>query len=156
MAVPLSQAIALRATLRARDEFSRALRALPPARLLWQPGGLAPHALRIAAHCATSNLFLAAVFSGTELPYRTEDDRRAAIDECATLERAEALLNRSVTAVCDAIVTVPDRRLDDPVSMPWGERMPLALGLLSPCEHMQYHLGQLNLIQTLLGDDDYH
>jgi uncharacterized damage-inducible protein DinB len=152
----LTQEVALNATLRTRDDLARALRALPADRLRWQPGDIAQNALRVVAHCATTNLFFAAALSGAPLPYRTHEEQEAAVQSCDTLEKAEAFLNRSVTAVCDVIVSLPESRLSEPMVMPWGERIPLAQGLLSPSYHMQYHEGQLNYLQTLLGDDEYH
>lgn len=156
MSAPLAQQVALTAALRARDELVRAAKAVPAGRRMWQPGGVARHSVRIVAHCATSNFFLAAVFASAPLPYRTHEDQEAAMDACAGLDQAEQLLNRSVAAVCDAIVAIAADRLNEIMIMPWAERMPVALGLISPALHMQHHTGQINYIQSLLGDDEHH
>ncbi|MCC6729629.1 MAG: DinB family protein [Chthonomonadales bacterium] len=152
----LSQEVALSATLRAADDLARAARAVPPERHRWQPGGVARNLLWILAHCAAENRFFAAIYSGAPLPYRTQDEREAAVGACDTLERAQSFLGTSVTELCNAIAALPDNRLSELMVMPWGERLPMALGLLAPAQHMQYHQGQVNLIQALLGDDEHH
>lgn len=156
MSVTLSQQVALAATLRMRDDLIRAARAVPTERHNWSPGGVARNTIYLVAHCAATNLFFAAIFSSSPLPYQTTEEREAAVEGCETIDQAEALLNRSVTAVCDAIVALPEQRIGEQMVMPWGERMPVALSLLAPANHMQYHEGQINYLQTLLGDDEYH
>lgn len=152
----LSQEVALSAALKAREDFVRAARAVPEARRQWCPGALTPHVIHIVAHAAAANTFLAAIIGDQPLPYRTQDEQSAAVEGCTTLEMAETFLNRSVTAVCDAIATVAPERLAEQIMMPWGERMSLALSLMAPAQHMRYHEGQVNYIQVLLGDDEYH
>jgi hypothetical protein len=156
MPIHLCQEAALSAALKAREDLVRAARAVPEMRLLWCPGAVARHTLQIVTHCAASNMFLAAVIAELPLPYRTQEEEDAAIESCVTLDLAESFLNRSVTAVCDAIAAVSETRLSQQVAMPWGERMSVAISLLSPSQHMRYHEGQINFIQTLLGDDEYH
>jgi uncharacterized damage-inducible protein DinB len=156
MPLHLCQEVAVKATLRTHDDLARAARAVPENRRLWQAGGVSQNTLRIVTHCATANLLLAAAFTGQPVPYLTQEEREKAIAACDTLDKAEAFLNRSVTAVCDAIVSLPESHLSELIIMPWGERMPVALSLLSPSYHMQYHEGQINYIQTLLGDDEFH
>ena len=152
----LSQEVALTATLRARDDLLRAAEALPPERHGWRVGGVSRSAIQIVAHCAATNLFQAAALSGAPLPYLTREEQEREVASCATMADALAFLNRSVKAVCDAIVAMAPERMTEPMVLPWGERMPVALGLLAPSYHMQYHEGQINLIQRALGDDEYH
>lgn len=156
MSLPLSLEVALRVTLRARDDLIRAARAIPSENHMWRPSDLAHNVVEIVAHCAAANQFFAAVITGAPIPFRTQEEREAAVQACDTLDKAEAFLNQSVTAVCDAIVSMPEDRLHEQMVMPWGERMTVAQGLLSPSFHMQYHEGQINFIQVLLGDTDYH
>lgn len=156
MSEALCQEVALTATLRARDDLARAARAVPPDRQLWVPGGATRHTVYIVAHAAAVNRFFAAALAEQPLPYRSIDEREAAARGCATLEQAETFLNRSVTAVCNAIVSLPAERVAATMIMPWGERMLVALGLLAPAQHMMYHVGQVALIQNMLGDREDH
>ena len=152
----LSLEVALTSVLRSRDSLSRAANAVPADKLLWRPGGVSAHTVHIVAHAATANETFAAVFTGGPMPYLTQVDRDSAVAACDTLEKAEYLLNRSVTSICDGIVLLSEERLAQPAIMPWGERLPFAAALLAPAMHMQYHEGQISYIQTLLGDDNYY
>jgi uncharacterized damage-inducible protein DinB len=152
----LSQEVALMATLRARDDLVRAVEALPADRYGWRPGRVSRTAIQVVAHCAATNLFQAAALSGAPLPYLTREEEERAVAACSTMAEAVAFLQRSVAAVCDAIVGMRREGLDAPMVLPWGERMPTALGLLSSSQHMHYHAGQVNLMQLLLGDDEQH
>jgi hypothetical protein len=156
MPIHLTQEAALTAALKAREDLVRVARAVPEERRFWCPAAIARHTVEILAHCAASNTFLAAVIGEHALPYRTQEEEDAAIEACTNLDLAEMFLNRSVTAVCDAIATVSESRLSQQIAMPWGERMTVALSLLSPSQHMRYHEGQINYIQTLYGDDEHH
>jgi uncharacterized damage-inducible protein DinB len=46
--------------------------------------------------------------------------------------------------------------LDREVTMPWGATFPIATAIFLPASHMTYHDGQINYIQTLLGDAKFH
>jgi|GEM_PF-943872 uncharacterized damage-inducible protein DinB len=148
--------VAIRATLRSRDNLSRSAEAIPPDKRLWSPSEYMPHCVGIVAHCATSNLFFASAYTGSPLPYLTKTEKEEAIAACDTLEKAIHFLNSSVNKICDNLSSIIDERLEENIIMPWGERMPLALGLLAPANHMDYHDGQLNTYQLFLGDLDPH
>lgn len=148
--------IALLAVQRAHSDLERNARAVPAHLHQWLPGGHARTLVQIVAHCGVWNHFLAAVIGRLPLPYRTKDEEDAAIAACETLEAALALLNTGTAAVQESIRGVNDAFLASTVTMPWGERLPAAIGLLLPAQHMHYHDGQISLMQLLTGDDDYH
>lgn len=141
---------------RAADDLLRTAEAVPVERRLWRPGGVAQHVVHILAHCGATNRFYAAVIAGELLPYRTQDERDEAIADCDTFPKATAFLNTSVDRLRASIEALSPEQAGQPMVMPWGERLPAALGLMAPVEHMRYHEGQINLIQMLLGDDEYH
>jgi hypothetical protein len=62
----------------------------------------------------------------------------------------------SAQIVCDAIDSLSDADLEGDIQMPWGFVMPAAVAIFLPDSHMSYHDGQLNYIQTLLGDTKFH
>jgi uncharacterized damage-inducible protein DinB len=148
--------VALKATIRSRDDLARAANAISADRRLWRPGEYMNSAVEIVAHSAATNRLFASAFSGEPLPYLTRAEKDAAIRACDTMEKSMDFLNFSVSTVCDTLVKIQDEQLPENIIMPWGERIPLALGILSPAFHMEYHQGQLNAIQLLSGDEDYH
>lgn len=112
--------------------------------------------IEIVAHCAAQARFHAAVISGTPLPYRTADDLSRATDQSRTLDDALGFLEASVGELLAAIGDLPDARLSEEMTMPWGERVPVPFGMVSGALHIQYHLGQVGQLQTMLGDDEEH
>jgi len=156
MSAEVARQAAIAALAREQENLLRAAAAVPPDKHAWFSGGISRNTVEIVAHAAATNMFLASVIAGGPLPYRTQDEQRAAIDACTTLAQADAFLRQSVRAVGDAVTGIPPSRLTEQMTMPWGEKMPVALGLMTPAMHMAYHEGQISFIQALLGDDEYH
>jgi uncharacterized damage-inducible protein DinB len=156
MQLHLCQRVALEMTLRAGKALTQAVRAMPAEGLTWKPHDASRHALSLMGHCAVTNLVYAAVLANAPLPFRSQAESDAAIERCSTLPKASAYLQRSLTRLCDTLIAIPADRLTEMVILPDGERMPSALAMLVPASHMQYHLGQINYLQTLMGDEEYH
>jgi uncharacterized damage-inducible protein DinB len=152
----LCQRVALEMTLRAGEELTKAVRALPPEGLTWKPHAAARHALSLMGHCAVTNLVYACVLANAPLPFRSQAESDDAINRCDTLSKASASLQHSLTRLCDTLIALPADRLTEMVLLPDSERMPAALAMLVPANHMQYHVGQINYLQTLMGDQEYH
>ncbi len=156
MSAEMSRQVAISAVRRYSDELIREAHALPPERHGWIVGGVARTPIQIVAHCGTICRFFSAVVSGDPLPYRGHDDQEAAISACTTMDAAVQLLTEGAALLVSVYEALPDARFDEQMIMPWGERQPVPLGLLSPAFHMRYHEGQICYIQTLLGDDEFH
>lgn len=156
MPAEMSRMVAIAAVQKYASELAREADAIPPDRHHWIAGGVARTPVQIVAHCATMCRFFAAVVTGDPLPYRGQEEQDAAINACSTMAAAIQMLDESARMLVSAYVSLPDSRFDELMVMPWGERVPVPVGLLSPAFHMSYHQGQLCYIQTLLGDDEYH
>jgi hypothetical protein len=89
-----------------------------------------------------------------------EVDEKQLISEyngrCATREGATSELQRSVPEFVAALAGADDERLCSMVTAPCGDTMPLSILAHIASSHLWYHDGQLNYIQSLLGDKDYH
>ncbi len=77
-------------------------------------------------------------------------------DDCATREGAAASLSASVEAFCAALLAASDDSLNAEVMPPWQVPAPLFMVAQIATSHIWYHDGQINYIQTLLGDDKVH
>lgn len=77
-------------------------------------------------------------------------------NRCATREGASSEIKRCVPAFVDALNQADDARLQSMVTAPWGAEMPLMMVAHVVTSHLWYHDAQLNYIQCLLGDGDYH
>ena len=71
----------------------------------------------------------------------------------AITNRQEAIeeFQSGVSRLAAAIRDVPDDKLDVMLKSPW-EESPIAIWLTYAATHNQYHIGQMNYIQTLYGD----
>lgn len=75
---------------------------------------------------------------------------------CSTKDGGAAELLRATTAFVAALAQADDERLASMETVPWGDTMPVAMVAHIATSHIWYHDGQLNFIQSLLGDGDYH
>jgi len=71
----------------------------------------------------------------------------------AITNREEAVheMQGSVGRLAAAIRAVPDDKTDQAVKAPWQEA-PIGFWMTYAAGHNQYHIGQMNFIQTLYGD----
>lgn len=93
------------------------------------------------------NYKIAAAFRG--------EDYQEKIGE-TDLEKLKGLVISSAEEVCKAIDSLTDEQLAGLIKMPWGQEFPGAAAIFLPSSHMNYHDGQINYIQLLLGDTKFH
>lgn len=75
---------------------------------------------------------------------------------CSTRDGATAEMQRSVPAFVEALAQASDELLGSTVTAPWGAELPLMMMAHVASSHVWYHDAQLNYIQCLLGDGEYH
>lgn len=70
-------------------------------------------------------------------------------------DKAASELKSSVSDVASALRATPAEKKDQLMTTPFGE---MKLGDVADIAamHLMYHSGQLNYIQTICGDDDFH
>lgn len=148
----------VRQTQRALEEVLRAFEALPEDKRDWKPAEHSRSAMSQLQEIAVVPVFHEMLLQGSGLPdgfHRDLQARAAALtsfDEC----RSEAV--RATAALCGAIASFPDERLDEEVTLPFGPGMTMTMADVLTQHHwnMVYHLGQINYIQTMLGDREMH
>ena len=77
-------------------------------------------------------------------------------EACATKEGTVAKLASSSAAFSVALAGASDEALNSMVTPPWKMDAPLYILANIAVSHLWYHDGQLNYIQSLLGDDQVH
>lgn len=90
---------------------------------------------------------------------RTTDEKQLIAEyqaRCSTRDGAQAELSRCVPAFVEALKSASDEKLGSMVTAPWGSELPLMMMAHVASSHLWYHDGQLNYMQCLLGDGDYH
>lgn len=73
-----------------------------------------------------------------------------------SLQASREAFNKGVQDLSEAILATSDDDLDTEISAPWG--MPTTKGklILHSIAHAMYHLGQLNQMQLIKGDEEVH
>ncbi|NIM06015.1 MAG: hypothetical protein GTN69_01475 [Armatimonadetes bacterium] len=130
-----------------------ALEHIPEERREWCAGGCAKTPMAIYRECARAYLWAAETIRGNEVNWDLLAPR---VEDCPDFESAKAALEKNQSEFFAALEEIDESRLAEMVKMPWGEELSLGQYILLPSYHTCYHVGQLNYIQTLLGDAEFH
>lgn len=125
---------------------------IPEEKFAFCPMGCAKTARDILAEIAIVNVMLAKALTGAE----KDEEFARRVEQASTLAELGELMSESAAVVVDAIDSLSEADLDKEVTMPWGATFPLWQAIFLPTSHMTYHDGQINYIQTLLGDSTFH
>jgi len=130
---------------------------IPEEKFAFCPMGCAKTVEGILKEVAGTNARIAASLRGEDpassASYLQFEKR---VGEASGLDVLGRLVIESGDLVCRAIDGIPEADLDKPVKMPWGAMFPASAAIFLPASHMSYHDGQVNYIQTLLGDAAFH
>jgi hypothetical protein len=132
----------------------RSVRALPTDKLDWKPMGNGRSAIDQLAECASSPQIMMRALSGKGYSYEEED--RALKNSLKTIEEAERCLREGNAKLLEMIRAMPDEKLAEQIHLPWGDIWRLAEVANMHYWNLVYHVGQINYIQTLLGDFEMH
>jgi len=143
------------------EDVLRAAAALPPDRLAWQPAETSRSALNQLQELAVSASWFLPILSEGHFPEfgdhaRRETERiRESLD---TLEKCRDQARDGTAQLCQAIAQFPDGRLEDEILVPFGGGMTLTMAdvLGLHAWNLTYHLGQINYLQTMIGDREMH
>ncbi len=122
-----------------------------PDRLHWEPtgegGAKGRSVLDQIAECIGVNFRFAALLRGEPAPEAPLAPQSAA--------EAEQQLTASAGALAATIRALSDDALESAIPMPRGPLLTRS-AMLAPFRNMAYHAGQINFIQTLAGDTEFH
>lgn len=148
-------------TQRAMNDLLRAIEALPADKVDWKPCETSRSALSQLKEVAMSPQFFIHVIKHGSMPdmkdhaKSTEDQiRNDLVDAAATKVR----VMETTAELCSAISEFPDDDLDQEMVLPFGGGMVMTMAEILGLHawNMTYHYGQINYIQTLLGDTEMH
>lgn len=140
-------------TQKATKDLLVALQYTPDDRLDWVPMGSAKTPRAIIVECAAGYKWLAAVLRGEE--YAAEVWGNAQKGEYPTREVLGEYVRASEAELLSAIESLTAEQLCERRRVFWGEETVGDL-LWTGAWHTNYHVGQLNYIQTLWGDTEMH
>ena len=146
--------------LRAKERLARALATTPDERIHWSPSPTARTPLQQVAHCAMSIAGIHGMLVGKPFPYAgiAEFDTalRAAEREFTTREQVLGLLEQTSAEYLTWLEALTPEQFASTVHTPFGQTVPMAVGLGFPAYHTLGHIAQVDYIQTIYGDQDWH
>ncbi len=139
-------------TMRQAELIVKDAKYIPEDKFCFCPAGCAKTAKDILAEIARSNVML-----GVAIACAAPDEEfNKRVDQATTLEALGKLVIESAEKACLVLDSLSEADLDREVTMPWGAKFRIGEAILLPISHMTYHDGQINYIQTLLGDSCFH
>jgi hypothetical protein len=145
--------------VRAKERMIRVLTTTPDDKINWSPGPCARTPLQQVAHGAMSIPGIQGMLVGKPFPYAdiVEADAawRAAEKEFTTREQVLGLLEQGSTEYLAWLDTLTSEQLASTLQLPFGA-FPMAAAITFPADHLRNHAAQMDYIQTLYGDRDWH
>lgn len=135
--------------------FTKDVSAMSHENLSLQPGGKARSGYDLIFEVTRTNHLVKAAAQGEPISIPSRDGWLRAPDEAKNKEAALSAFQQSVIGTCEALTQVSPERFGETVQSPMGPMPLLRFAGIIPFHHM-YHSGQLNYIQTLTGDDEFH
>ncbi len=128
---------------------------VPKEKRSWKPAATSRSAQDILAHATYWNLYFTRFLRGEGAWDVAEDAWTRSTKELKDSEQAQKLTEKSNREFVAAIEKLSTKDLEKEVELPWGQRT-LYQVILDNFWHITYHVGQLNYIQTQLGDTEDH
>jgi len=150
--MPSILGIAKGGTMRQAELIVKDAKYIPEERFAFCPAGCAKTAKDILAEIASGNVMLGAAIA-QEGP---DEEFTKRVAQATTLEVLGKLVIESAEKACRVMDSLSEADLDREVTMPWGAKFRIGEAIFLPISHMTYHDGQINYIQTLLGDSKFH
>jgi hypothetical protein len=143
-------------TQRALDDVLRAVEAIPVDKQGWKPAETARSSLELMEEMANFPVFLLPIVEKGFVPdFGDHGEFKKTFD---SYEASRSAAVEGNTRLCNAISSFPDSRMEEEVTLPFvgGLVMTMADVLGLQLWNLTYHHGQLNYIQTILGDLEMH
>lgn len=151
------QAVMAKQTREVAAGLERTFSAMPADRQAWKPMDTGRSALHQIAENAVINSWVAQVVRDRAVPPFDGEEYGKACGALDTAGKALAALRSGTDSLVSAIESLPDSALDAQVQFPWDTApSTFAEAMLVAYWNMTYHIGQINYIQTLYGDNEMH
>lgn len=147
--------------LRAKEQMAQALATTPDDRINWTPSPTARTPIQQVAHAAFVVKGLHGVLDGKPLPAGSTDEADRGLREWeqpfSTREQVLDLLEQNSANYVAWLDALTPERLASSFEMPFGfGPAPMSVGLTLIPGHTLWHAAQINYIQTIYGDRDWH
>ncbi|QYK54138.1 MAG: hypothetical protein KF824_04390 [Fimbriimonadaceae bacterium] len=152
------QDLTVRQTQKALGDFLRAVESLPEDRRDWSPVEVVRSAMSMVQEVAVVPEFHLRLISGQGVPPELHAELQAKAAQLRDFESGREAALHATSELCQAILSFPDDRLDDEVTLPFGPGVVFTMAEVIGLHYwnLVYHFGQVNYIQTALGDREMH
>lgn len=145
----------------ARGGLEHALANTPDDRIHWAPSDTARSPLRIAAHAAMAVGAMLGNLNGDTFAIPTTEAAeryfREAEKAYGTREEVAELLAKHSDAYFEWLDALTPERLAAEMTLPFGMgSVPTSVGIAVMPQHLAWHTAQINYVQTIYGDHDWH
>jgi hypothetical protein len=143
------------------DTICRAALAVPEDKRDWVPMGAARTVMSQMQEIATIKDFILPALTTYEFPPVNDATRAQWMEQrnkLSTLDMCILAAKSGAQELAEAIRKVPEEKLDQKIMMPFGGGIEKTIAevIAMPYWNLCYHEGQINYIQTLLGDREMH
>ena len=138
------------------DRYRKDLKHFTDEQFAASPGGEARSPLAITAEVGLFNHACAKIISGADGAKMSEEAMGEAMASIDSRDKAFDTLVRGTEALDKAIEAASDDDYQSEVMAPWGQTVTKQYMAEACCMHMDYHDGQLNIIQCMNGDTTVH
>lgn len=145
--------------LRSRERSKQLLATTPDDKVNWSPSPTARTPIQLVAHSALAVTGIQEWLSGKPFPFENtaaaEAAFRAADKEFTTREQALTQLEQACAGYLAWLDALTPEQLDSTFQTFMGP-VPFAVAITFPVDHMRMHAAQIEYIQTIYGDHDWH
>jgi hypothetical protein len=145
--------------LRAKDRITRGLATTPDDKINWSPSPTARTPIEIVAHAALSIDGIQGMLEGKPFPFSGVDDldsqSRTQEKTFTTREKVLGVLEEKSATYIEWLDRLTPEQVASTISLPFGS-FPMAAAITFSADHLRGHACQIDYIQTIYGDRDWH
>lgn len=146
---------------RSRDRMLGLLKETPDDRLSWSPSSTSRTPLAIVTHSAISIHHITEMLKGRPFEVSTtavaDKGFREEEQAFSCRDGVVSLFEKNAAGFIAWIDTLTEESLDDPITFPFGLGTgTVRYGMFAPARHTEAHIAQLEYIQTIYGDQNWH
>jgi hypothetical protein len=145
--------------IRAKERMAHVLAATPDDRINWSPSSTARTPLQQVAHGALAIAGIQGMMAGKPFPYASIAEADAAWrcdeKEFTTREQVLALLEKNSAEYLAWLDTLTPEQLASTLQTGFGS-FPMAAAITFAADHLRGHTAQIDYIQSIYGDLDWH
>lgn len=143
---------------RSTDRLLHVFSFVPDDKLNWSPSPTSRTAVHLVAHCALTNNSLAELIHSSESDPFPEDFFKVLFAKEKGYKDRDVVVQLLRTSLADALTALDNLKEGDLERMTSGPMGPMPVSFWASIfgRHLVTHIGQLEYLQTIWGDEDFH